>query len=56
MLQSYKASPINRRRATANEMEERAAFLINYAVAHGPVTVRGLYYQAEVHGVTPTLP
>jgi hypothetical protein len=32
-------------------MEERAAFLINYAVEHGPVTVRGLYYQAEVHGV-----
>ncbi len=40
-----------RRRATADEMEERAAFLIDYAAEHGPVTVRGLYYQAEVHGV-----
>jgi hypothetical protein len=30
-------------------MEERAAFLIHYAQAHGPITVRGLYYQAEVH-------
>lgn len=37
-----------RRRATAAEMEERARFLIKYAAAHGPVTVRGLYYQAEV--------
>jgi len=32
-------------------MEERAQFLIDYANEHGPVTVRGLYYQAEVHGV-----
>jgi hypothetical protein len=32
-------------------MEERAAFFIDYAHQHGPVTVRGLYYQAEVHGV-----
>ena len=32
-------------------MEARAAFLIAYARAHHPVTVRGLYYQAEVHGV-----
>jgi hypothetical protein len=32
-------------------MEERAAFLIDYAEAHGPVTVRGLYYQAEVVGL-----
>jgi hypothetical protein len=29
-------------------MEERAEFLIAYADEHGPVTVRGLYYQAEV--------
>ncbi|NKX43594.1 hypothetical protein [Roseicyclus persicicus] len=27
-------------------MEERAAFLIDYARAHGPVTVRGLFYAA----------
>jgi hypothetical protein len=30
-------------------MEERAAFLVAYAQQHGPITVRGLYYQAEVH-------
>ena len=35
-------------RATHAEMEERAEFLIDYASEHGPVTVRGLYYQAEV--------
>jgi hypothetical protein len=29
-------------------METRAKFLIDYAEEHGPVTVRGLYYQAEV--------
>lgn len=47
----YEVSPLKRRRATADEMEQRAAFLIAYAAEHGPVTVRGLYYQAEVHGV-----
>jgi hypothetical protein len=47
----YGASPIKRRRATKAEMEERAQFLIDYAAEHGPVTVRGLYYQAEVAGV-----
>src|SRR5258705_3477332 len=47
----YEASPANgRRRATREEMEERARFLIDYAVQHVPVTVRQLYYQAEVHG------
>ena len=47
---SYRASPIkaSRRRATNDEMEERAKFLIDYAERHGPITVRGLYYQAEV--------
>ena len=45
------ASPVKRRRATKAEMEERAQFLIEYAEEHGPVTVRGLYYQAEVHGI-----
>jgi hypothetical protein len=39
-------------RATKAEMEERAAFLIDYSRRHGPVTVRGLYYQAEVAGVS----
>jgi hypothetical protein len=32
-------------------MEERAEFLIDYAGEHGPVTVRQLYYRAEVEGV-----
>jgi hypothetical protein len=44
----YEASPLKRQRATKAEMEERAEFLIDYASEHGPVTVRGLYYQAEV--------
>jgi hypothetical protein len=39
----YDASPVNRRRATREEMEGRAEFLINYAAEHGPVTVRGLW-------------
>jgi hypothetical protein len=44
----YEASALKRRRATKVEMEERAEFLIDYAEQHGPITVRGLYYQAEV--------
>ena len=32
-------------------MEARAAFLLAYAARHAPVTVRQLYYVAEVHGV-----
>jgi hypothetical protein len=47
----YEASPIRRQRATKAEMEERAEFLISYAEAHGPVTVRQLYYRAEVEGL-----
>lgn len=47
----YGAGTIKRRRATQNEMAEREAFLIRYAHLHGPITVRGLYYQAEVHGI-----
>jgi hypothetical protein len=45
----YDASPLKRRRATKREMQERAEFLVAYAQQHGPITVRGLYYQAEVH-------
>ena len=45
----YNASHIKRRRATKAEMEERAEFLIRYAIDNGPVNVRGLYYQAEVN-------
>lgn len=47
----YKASPIKRRRASRDEMEERAGFLIDYAHKHGPVTVRQLFYAATVAGV-----
>ena len=47
----YGSSPIKRRRGTRAEMEERAEFLIDYAEQHGPLTVRSLYYQAEVAGV-----
>ena len=43
---AYQPSPIKRRRATKDEMEERARFQIAYAAEHGPVTVRGRYYQA----------
>jgi hypothetical protein len=50
-LSAYEPSPIKKQRATKSEMEERAEFLIAYAQAHGPVTVRGLYYQAEVAGL-----
>jgi hypothetical protein len=32
-------------------VEERAEFLIDYAEKHGPVTVRQLYYRAEVEGL-----
>jgi hypothetical protein len=49
-LLPYPASRI-RRRATPDEMEVRAAFLIGYAQRHRPVTVRQLYYAAETHGV-----
>ena len=44
----YAASPLKRSRGTKAEMEERAAFLVSYARQHGPVTIPGLYYQAEV--------
>ncbi len=46
----YAASPIKpqRHRATQEEMEERARFLIDYASEQSPVSVRQLYYQAEV--------
>jgi hypothetical protein len=40
-----------RNRATQHEMQQRAEFLIAYANEHGPITVRGLYYQAEVAGL-----
>lgn len=51
MAKVYQASPVKRRRATQAQMADRAEFFINYAQVHGPVTVRGLYYQAEVAGV-----
>ncbi len=45
------AGGINRRRATQAEMEHRAAFYIAYARDHGPMTVRGLFYQTTVAGI-----
>jgi hypothetical protein len=50
--QSYEPSPLKRPRATKRDMEQRAAFLIDYAEQHGPITVRGLYYQAEVANIS----
>jgi len=47
----YQASPIKRNRATKAEMAERAAFLIDYAERHGPVTVRQEFYAASVAGL-----
>lgn len=53
----YAASPLNhandnkRHRGTKSEMEVRAAFLIEYAEKHQPVTVRQLYYAATVAGL-----
>ena len=44
----YEASPIKRNRATRDEMAERAEFLIAYAAEQNPVTVRQLYYRAEI--------
>ncbi len=44
----YQASRIKRHRATKAEMEERAAFLVEYAAKHAPVTVRQLFYAATV--------
>ena len=48
----YQAGPIKRSRATAFEMETRAAFLIDYAETHGPVTVRGLFYAATSNSLS----
>src|SRR5262245_45104087 len=48
MTKSYVANHLKRRRATKGEMEVRAKFLADYSSEHGPVTVRGLFYQAVV--------
>ncbi|WP_273524426.1 hypothetical protein [Rhodosalinus sediminis] len=45
------ASLIKRRRATREEMEERAQFFLSYAKAYAPVTVRQLFYAATVANV-----
>ncbi len=47
----YHASPIKRKRATKEDMEARAQFLIDYAVENEPVTVRQLFYAATVAGL-----
>jgi hypothetical protein len=49
----YAASPLNRRRkkprrrATQDEMQQRAEFLLEYAEEQQPVTIRQLYYRAS---------
>ena len=48
MRTPYQASRLKRRRATKDEMEVRAQFLIDYAVEHAPVTIRQLFYAATV--------
>jgi len=48
---TYQDSQVRRHRATPEEMEARAEFLISYALEHGPVTVRGLFYAATVAGL-----
>lgn len=47
----YDASRIKRHRATSQEMRDRADFYVDYATRYGPVTVRQLYYRAEVQNV-----
>jgi hypothetical protein len=53
LAEPYQASLVRpaRRRGSPAEMEKRAEFLIDYADRHRPVTVRQLYYQAEVRGL-----
>ncbi|WP_299483435.1 hypothetical protein [uncultured Paracoccus sp.] len=51
MDNAYQTGPIKRRRASQDEMEARAQFLIDYADQHGPVTVRQLFYAATVAGI-----
>jgi hypothetical protein len=51
MPEVYEASRTKSARRTNAEMEDCAAFLIDYAERHGPVTVRQLYYRAEVEGL-----
>src|SRR5215469_5347728 len=40
-----------RTRATLSQMVDRNGFLRDYAARHGPITIRGLYYQAVVAGL-----
>lgn len=50
-MSTYQASRSKKARATREEMEARATFLLAYAAEHGPVTVRQPYYVAGVHQV-----
>jgi hypothetical protein len=47
----YPASQIKRHRATQDEMSTRRRRLIEIVEQDQPMTVRQVYYQAEVHGV-----
>jgi hypothetical protein len=51
MTEANQASPIKRHRASQDEMEIRARFLIHYAELQKPVTVRQLFYAATVAGI-----
>lgn len=51
MTSEYQASPLKRSRATKEQMEARARFLVEYAKKHAPVTVRQLFYAATVADV-----
>ena len=47
----YQASPIKRRRATKDDMSTRRRRLVEIVEEDHPMTVRQVYYQAEVHGI-----
>ena len=54
MKNLYDPSPINqpkRKRATKEEMQKRREFVVDFCSEYAPVSVRGVFYQATVHGV-----
>lgn len=55
MTEVYQASHIKpkRKRATAQEMDERRQFCVEFAEHYQPVTVRQVFYAATVHGFVP---
>jgi hypothetical protein len=47
----YEASPVKRKRATKDMMQERREFVQEFANHFAPVTVRQVFYAATVHGI-----